>query len=216
MIFTTNKRLAKINEKPLQYVESPVMTFSNKYRNYANQKQLELANNSNTPSATKEITPSNSDAPKKKSMKWGEPTWFMFHTLAEKVKPEYFQEIRMDLLNIIYTICTNLPCPDCARHATSYLNSINFHAIRAKDDLRLMLHAFHNSVNKRKGFPDFPLDQLTPKYSVANTVNIIHYFMPFFEDKHASIRMIADDMHRARIALQLKAWFNKNIGCFDL
>jgi hypothetical protein len=40
--------------------------------------------------------------------------------------------------------------------------------------------------------------------------------MPFFEDKHANIRMIADDMHRARVALQLKAWFNKNIGCFDL
>jgi hypothetical protein len=71
-------------------------------------------------------------------------------------------------------------------------------------------------VNKRKGFPEFPIEQLTPKYSVANTVNIIHYFMPFFEDKHASIRMIADDMHRSRVALQLKAWFNKNIGCFEL
>jgi hypothetical protein len=213
MIFTTNKRLIKTNQTPLQYVESPIMSFSSKYRNYANQRRTALEYNSDKGSVT--VTPAVVD-PQKKPMKWGEPTWFMFHTLAEKVKPEYFQEIRMDMLNMILTICSNLPCPDCARHATSHLNSINFNAIRTKDELRAMLHNFHNLVNKRKGFPEFPFDQLAPKYSVANTVNIIHYFMPFFEDKHASIRMIADDMHRSRIALQLKAWFNKNIGCFDL
>ena len=213
MIFTTNKRLIKSNQTPLQYVESPEMMFSNRYRVYAENRRaaLELAPSTAPQEELKEKTD-----PKVKKMKWGEPTWFLFHTLAEKVKPEYFQDIRVDLLNIIYAICTNLPCPDCARHATSYMNSINFSTIKTRDELRFMLHRFHNEVNAKKGFPAFPVEQLTSKYSVANTINIIHYFMPFFEDKHASVRMIADDMHRARLALQIKAWFNKHIGNFDL
>ena len=124
MIFTTNKRLIKTNEIPLQYVESPVMTFSNKYRNFASQTRIDAQNNSNVDSSgDKKTTLSNANTPMKKTMKWGEPTWFMFHTLAEKIKPEYFQEIRMDLLNIIYTICTNLPCPDCARQSCRFRQS---------------------------------------------------------------------------------------------
>ena len=215
MIFTTNKRLTKTAENPLQYVESPATMFSNKYRNFVNQRRaaLELAA---TNSAIQQVNREVVDVKPKKKMKWGEPTWFLFHTVAQKIKSEYFQEVKSDLLNIIFTICTNLPCPDCARHATAYINGINFKTINSKEDLQTMLWRFHNEVNKRKGFPEFPFEQLSEKYSAANTVNVIHYFMPFFEDKHASIKMIADDLHRARVALQLKAWFNKNIGFFEL
>lgn len=214
MIFTTNKRLAKTAETPLPYVESPAMMFSNNYRIFAHRQRMLAQENVKQPTA--KSSEESVNVPKKKTMKWGEPTWFLFHTLAEKAKPEYFQEIRADLLNIIYTICTNLPCPDCAKHATAYMNGVNFNSIVTKDHLRMLLYRFHNEVNRRKGFAEFPLNQLSEKYSKADTVKIIHYFMPFFEDKHKSIRMIADDMHRARIALQLKAWFNKNIGAFEL
>lgn len=218
MIFTTHKRLAKVAETPLAYVESPVATFSHKYRQF-----IALPVPPNAPilipdqqQQTAAANPPIPVPPATKKMKWGEPTWFLFHTLAEKVKPEYFNDVRKDLLNIIYTICANLPCPNCASHATSYMKGVNFDTIITKDHLRILLYRFHNEVNRRKGFPEFPVEQLTEKYSKANTVNIIHYFMPFFEDKHASVRMIADDLHRSRIALQLKAWFNKNIGAFDL
>jgi hypothetical protein len=109
-----------------------------------------------------------------------------------------------------------LPCPFCTKHAIQYLNNVNFNAISNKDDLRFLLHRFHNEVNRRKNVPEFPVDQLSLKYSSANTVNIIHHFMPFFEDRHRNMKLIADDLHRSRIALQLRAWFNKNIGCFYL
>lgn len=206
MIFTTNKRLNKVREVPLSYVDSPPMTFSHNYRNFTAQtKPVEVA--------PKKADP---EVPALKKMKWGEPTWFLFHTLAEKIKPEYFEIVKSELLNIIYTICANLPCPNCANHAVTYMKNINFNSIATKHHLRIMLYNFHNEVNKRKGFAEFPYEELSVKYSQANTVNIIHYFMPFFEDKHASIRMIADDLHRGRIAIQLKAWFNKNIGYFEL
>ena len=151
-----------------------------------------------------------------KSMKWGEPIWFFFHTLAEKIKEESFKNIRVELLNIIYTICVNLPCPTCASHATEYMNNINFNTIQTKQQLKEMLYVFHNSVNKRKNFPLFPRDNLDEKYSKANTINIIQNFMIHFSDRHASIHMIANDMHRQRIAKKLKDWMNTNIHHFFL
>ena len=69
------------------------------------------------------------------TMKWGQPTWFFFHTLAEKIFEDRFPEIRQPLLDLIYSICVNLPCPDCANHAKTYLDGINFHTIQTKNDL---------------------------------------------------------------------------------
>lgn len=152
----------------------------------------------------------------KKKMKWGEPTWFLFHTLAEKVKDEHFQYLRYDLLNTIVIICKNLPCPDCANHASEYMKRIDFNSVRTKQDLKLMLFQFHNVVNQKKQFPLFSIDDLESKYSKSNIVNIIQTFMFHFQDKSHSIRMIANDMYRARIANQLKIWFNNNIQYFDL
>jgi len=209
MIFTTNSRFIKQNDPPLRFAESPANAFSSRYRSFASpQNPIVQSQPQKDPGSTPD--------PKNKPMKWGEPTWYLFHTLAEKIKPEHFQEIRKELLNLIYTICSNLPCPNCAKHAVQYLNNLNFNTIDTKDSLRFMLHRFHNEVNRRKHAPEFPIDQLSVKYSAANTINIIHYFMPFFEDRHRNMKLIADDLHRSRVALQLKVWFNKNIGCFEM
>lgn len=217
MIFTSHRRLSKSAEAspptPVasNFSPAPVQTFSNQYRAFSAAQYQRQLQNASVIRAVEE-----KKVEKKKGMKWAQPTWFLFHTLAEKIREDAFPLVRAELLNVIYTICVNLPCPDCARHAKAHMDGVNFDAIQTKEHLRIMLHRFHNEVNKRKGYPLFPLEEVTPKYAAANTVNIIHYFMPFFEDKHASLRMIADDLHRARIAVQLKAWFNKNIGYFDL
>jgi len=148
-------------------------------------------------------------------MRWGPPIWALFHTLAEKVKPEYFTAIRKDLLDTIYMICTNLPCPDCAAHATAYMDSLNFNAIQSKDDLKNMLFRFHNSVNARKGMPPFDYADLTPKYSLANTSVIIQQFMDAFAKKNYSVRMIANDFHKNRSVLKMKQWMANNLQYFN-
>ena len=56
------------------------------------------------------LPPSN---PARKPMRWGEPTWFLLHTLSVKIKEEHFSQIKDELLSIINNICSNLPCPDC-------------------------------------------------------------------------------------------------------
>ena len=166
--------------------------------------------------SVRELTDSTTHTPKHKPMKWGEPIWFLFHTLAEKVKESRFQAIRVDLLNIIFSICNNLPCPDCAKHATMYMNNINFNNIQTKDQLKNMLFVFHNTVNSNKHFPLFPREQLDDKYSKANTVLIIQNFLKHFQDKHTSIRMIANDFHRSNMTVKLNQWFINNMASFDM
>jgi hypothetical protein len=157
-------------------------------------------------------------APKpEKKMLWGEPTWFLFHTIAEKVKPEIFPQIRMEILNLINTICGLLPCPICANHARDYMRKINFNAIQTKEQLKLMLWEFHNTVNERKGYPKFTEAMLHEKYPRANLINILGRFMYFFEDRPVSgFKQITDNFHRSRAATAIRTWFTENINHFDL
>ena len=154
--------------------------------------------------------------PPPKKMKWGEPTWFFLHTMAQKIKPEYFQQVRQGLLYQINSICRNLPCPDCAGHAAQYLDKSNFNRIQSKEELITFLYNFHNVVNKKKGFQIFPKEDLYDKYSKANTINIINNFLFHYSDKSKSIRMISNDMFRTRVVSDLKVWMNNNLQYFDL
>jgi hypothetical protein len=153
--------------------------------------------------------------PNENKMTWGEPIWFLFHTLAQKVKEESFPIIRLELLNSIYSICSNLPCPICTNHAVEYLDKINFNTINSKDQMIQMLYLFHNEVNKRKNLDLFNFDDLKTKYSKAITINIIQNFMIHYDVKSKNMRMIANDFHKKRLVSNLKAWFNANIIHFE-
>ena len=158
----------------------------------------------------------NVDIATPKKMTWGEPTWLLLHTMAQKAHDGTFPQIRAELLNIIYSICVNLPCPDCSEHAKMYLDKIDFkNSVRTKTDLKNVMFSFHNEVNKRKGLPIYQYGDLDSKYSCAITINIIYNFMYSFEKKSKNVRMIANDNHRARIADMIKSWFNQNIKYFD-
>jgi hypothetical protein len=154
--------------------------------------------------------------PEKKKMRWGQPVWFFFHTIAEKVKPESFAIIRMELLQLVTSICKNLPCPTCSQHAVTYLANTNINTIQTKDQLIDFFYTFHNDVNKRKGLSQFPRELLQEKYSKANTLNIINHFLVNLLDKSYSIRMIADDFHRKRLVEDIKKWLNNNLQHFQL
>jgi len=149
-------------------------------------------------------------------MKWGQPTWYVLHCLAEKVKEEAFPSIRQELLNIIYMICANLPCPDCATHASEYLKTINYKMIQTKEQLKNMLYSFHNTVNAKKNMPIFPRDELEIKYKNMDFISTVYTFMGHFQDKHKSVRMIANDFYRSRIAEQIKIWLKNNLINFNL
>jgi hypothetical protein len=190
----------------------PMMTFLNRRRKLQfpspeQQSNIRIQSQSIVPSQGEPVRP---------TMIWGPPIWFLFHTLAEKVKEDLFLNIKTDLLNNIYSIATHLPCPICSTHATEYFNRINFNSIQTKTDLKLMLFQFHNDVNKRKGYSIFSVDELNDKYKNAVTVKIIQNFMIHFKDRNRSPKLIADDLQRTRIAAYLTGWFQQNIQFFDL
>ena len=148
-----------------------------------------------------------------KKIKWGEPFWNLFHVLAEKVKESEFARLREGLLNLVFTICSNLPCPDCTSHAVQYLNSINFNTICTKNDFRDMMYNFHNAVNTRKDYPIFPKEGLE-KYTRGNVIPIIENFMMHFLINHKNFHLLADDIQRRRVSESVKTWFKNNIGAF--
>jgi hypothetical protein len=216
MNFTTiNKNNSNNNPKDDVYSQPSLINANNNLISFRNFNSIQYARmmkiNSNN-ETKKEIV---STEPEPKKMKWGEPTWFLFHTLAYKIKDDNFQQLRVELLNIIHSICANLPCPMCSGHAVEHLKSINFLGIRTKKELINALYNFHNEVNKKKGFAIFPYDDLDSKYSGAVTKNIIFNFILHYQDKHRSVHMIANDMFRARQVIVLKDWFNNNFKYFQ-
>jgi len=198
-MFSNPRTIKRQNNQQIQS-----MNFINKQTVYPRKANVQTITSSEEP-----------PAPPKKKMKWGEPTWFFLHTMAQKIKPEYFQTVRQGFLQQMNAICRNLPCPDCSAHAGNYLDNSNFNAIQSKDQLITFIYDFHNSVNARKNIPLFPKSELTAKYSAANTANIIQYFLFHFADKSASIKMIANDMYRQRIVLSIKEWLMQNLPYFD-
>lgn len=149
-------------------------------------------------------------------MLWGKPTWYLLHMMAEKIQDVKFQELRSQILNMIYSICNNLPCPTCATHAKEYLNKINLFHINSKEELKTMLFNFHNDVNLRKGYSLFSRQELDNLYIKADPVAIIQNFLVAFNKKNKSIRLLADDLSRQNITNSLKLWFQQNIMYFDL
>jgi len=146
---------------------------------------------------------------------WGKSTWYLFHTLAEKIKDEYFLQKRKEILDLIFLICKNLPCPICSDHAKEYLNSINFNNIQTKQSLKRMLFDFHNSVNAKKGYPIFNITELNI-YEGAIISNIIQYFLNNYIMKTNSIQYAHITMQRNMVKREVKKWFDSNMQYFNV
>jgi hypothetical protein len=100
---------------------------------------------------------------------WGNNIWYLFHSLAHKIREDRFEFHKKDIFFVIKTICNTLPCPDCSRDATNMLNKIDFNVIKTKNDLKMFLFSFHNAINIKLKKPLFNYENLDNKY---NNINI--------------------------------------------
>lgn len=99
---------------------------------------------------------------------WGNNIWYLFHTLAHKIKEDKFEFHKQNIFFVIKTICNTLPCPDCSKDAVSMLNKVDFNTIKNKSDLKMFLFNFHNAVNSKLNKPKFNYEHLDNKYQNAN------------------------------------------------
>ena len=106
---------------------------------------------------------------------WGTPTWYLFHSLAEKVDEEKYKKHFMVMWNFIKEICGALPCPYCRSHAVNYVNRIHIVQINTKEGLINTLFNFHNDVNVRTGKRSISIEVLK-KYKSSNLNKILELF----------------------------------------
>ena len=141
---------------------------------------------------------------------WGNATWYLFHTLAHKLKDEYITEVPI-LYDFILQICHNLPCPDCKTHAVAYFKRVNKdYVTSSKENLINFLWKFHNDVNIRLKKSTFSKEKLNELYSKANLYRIIMIFLNVMNKETHNIKMIVQNISRKKCINNFKNYISKN------
>lgn len=150
-----------------------------------------------------------------KKKDWGNAVWILFHTLAEKIKPEYSEELIV-IVSHITSICNNLPCPDCQQHASRVMAQVNKNAIAAsKETLIEFLWKFHNEVNKRIKAAFYTKESLD-KYKTANTINVIKYFIQIMSKTSNNEKTMLHGFHRNLYMKKFIEYINANINKYNI
>lgn len=143
---------------------------------------------------------------------WGPPTWTMLHILAEKVSETDYPRLSGPLFGMIKRICAVLPCPDCAQHATMFLNTIKMSSISTKQDFINMLYLFHNMVNVKKKKPLFNHLNMV-KYKQINIQIAFKNFVTVYNTR-GNMKMLAEAFQRQLVIKDLRNWLNTNRTSF--
>lgn len=147
---------------------------------------------------------------------WGPPLWLFLHTLAEKIDETKFNELGFgsQLFNLIKQICNNLPCPDCSKHATSFLNKVKLNTISTKQDFKMMLFYFHNLVNIRTNKPAFLQTDLSI-YANYSLPGVFKHFVTTYIRKTGNLKLMNDSLHRKNIIINVSSWLKTNHDHFN-
>ena len=135
---------------------------------------------------------------------WGNITWYLFHGIAEKIKEDKFLELKPTIINIIKSICGNLPCPDCSEHATKFLNSVNFNNIQNKNDFKIFLFKFHNMINSKTNKSQFSKEDFDNKYKNIIVSKIFQYFIKIYSVGNKSEKMMMYTAFKNKFLSELK------------
>jgi len=127
---------------------------------------------------------------------WGNISWILMHSLAQKVTENKFIDCKQILIIIIFDICSNLPCPDCREHAIKLLKTSNIHKISNKKQLISFLCEFHNIVNKKLKKPTKNIEEVEKQYSTAKLNMIVTIFFRVYNSVIYNEKMIADSFRR--------------------
>ena len=147
---------------------------------------------------------------------WGSVTWYLFHTLAEKIKPEFFDQEKHNIIKQIKQICSILPCPDCKSHAMNYLSKVNFSLITTKETFKIFIMNFHNSVNHRHKKKLFTIEEVNNKYKNAILFNIVKGFLKTYNKRSGNIRLnLLGSMEKQRCLKDFTSWIQGNFYKFS-
>jgi uncharacterized protein YfeS len=145
---------------------------------------------------------------------WGNATWHMIHTLTYKLKDEHTNKA-LELFELLYQICVNVPCPYCMEHARKTLANVNKSRIRTKEDLIKVFFDFHNMVNTRLHKKMFTMDQFNDKYSKSQTRDVLNHFISVFSVSVKNDRAMAQNWSRRRLLTTFTSFIITNKHLFN-
>ena len=141
---------------------------------------------------------------------WGQATWYLFHTLAEKIDEDYYIKNKAEFFKIVALICSNLPCPECAKHSAEILRRLNIESIKTRDELIKFFFDFHNHVNITVKKASYKKDDLV-LYKKANIGNIIQNFFDKFFVKFYNEKLLMHNFNRSGIKTTLTTYLTQRI-----
>lgn len=146
---------------------------------------------------------------------WGPATWYLFHTLSYKLNPLYFNELKDQLLDYFISICSNLPCPECAEHAKQELKHLDKSKITNKKELCMYFIHFHNKVNIRNKKKVFTFDEFVSKYNSSVTRNVVANFFIVLSKSDHNVKLITNSFHKTATLTEFRKWLNINALKFN-
>jgi len=147
-----------------------------------------------------------------KNISWGNPTWIFLHTIVSKINKLHFNENKEYIIDIITSICFNLPCPECSTHSIEFLNTVNFQNVNKKEDLIEILYVFHNQVNKNLHKPEFDEKQLEV-YNSKDITETLNTFLKSYNMRLPSALMNLS-FRRTKVTKKIIEYFSKNKELF--
>lgn len=145
--------------------------------------------------------------------KWGNAVWFTFHTLAEKLRPEFSHEAPL-LLNYFKGICASLPCPSCSHHAQQNMKQMNTKRVVNKNSFIHFMWEFHNVVNSQLRRPFYTIGQCRNQYKYAVTYNMIKNFKRYMTIPSGHPKLMVDGQNRLRAVNALLYYLQYNLYKF--
>lgn len=146
---------------------------------------------------------------------WGNACWYLFHTMAYKLKKEYEKEIP-ELLSMISLICANLPCPDCAQHATQTLRMMNRKVVNNRENLIQAMFQFHNMVNTRTGKKQFSRKEHDELYHKAQFYKIYDYFWQSMNRAVKGEKAMIYNLSRKNALIKFDKYIKDNVHIFNI
>lgn len=146
---------------------------------------------------------------------WGPATWEMIHCLVLKTNDIDNVNNIESIKNIISSICSNLPCPICSTHATSYLKTNFFSQINNIVNLRMFIFNFHNKVNQRLKKNGLDYSAHISKYNEIKLINVVNNFIKIY-NTNSGVTMILYSFHKKQLIQQIKSYFINNIKLYNL
>lgn len=144
---------------------------------------------------------------------WGNSCWFLFHSTAVKLKEDQTHLVPV-ILNLIYNICNNLPCPTCAAHATSTFKLLRQERVKTKEDLIKCLWQFHNIVNQHTGKPFCSREKHDDLYGKKNLGSILPDWIKIMSRTRHGDRNMLYTFSRSNIVKKVIDFYTKHKDSF--